>query len=90
MNKLTSIIGIIATIFSLIFVFIGLSSQLLKNYRLKSVKGLAFISFLFSFLVFFSWFIYGILKKDFYLIISQGAGTVIALLILFQFWIYRK
>lgn len=85
-----SIIGTIATLASLTIVFIGLPAQILKNYRQKSVGGIA-PSLIYSAVCTYTlWAIYGWTKSDWYLVIAYVPGGIMSLVLLFQLFLYRK
>ena len=82
--------GIIAAMASLLTVALGALSQIRKNYKEKSCKGLSLWLAITSFFSFSSWFMYGALKQDWFLILSQTPGAIAWLVIMAQFKIYKR
>ena len=84
------LIGILATLASLVITLIGFPAQILRNYRRKSCDGLA-PSLIYSACVSYTlWGIYGWTKPDVFIIISQTSGGVLSFIVLFQLFHYRK
>ena len=83
-------LGFAAAASSLIGIGVGITLQIYKNYERKSCEGLSFILMLTAFLAYSTWAAYGFAKEDSFLEWSQTPGSVLMLVILFQFWIYRK
>ncbi len=84
------ILGLIASILTILLVFIGLVSQVIINFKRKSCRGLSLIYFIIIFFAYSAWSMYGVSISDWYLIIPQIAGAIISLILLFQFYLYRK
>jgi uncharacterized protein with PQ loop repeat len=82
-------LGLTASVLTIILVFIGLVSQVIKNYKRKSCGGLSLIYFIIIFFAYTSWSLYGFSKSDWFLIIPQTAGALISVILLFQFYIYK-
>jgi len=82
--------GLFAAMFSLACVLIGPPNQIWKNYQYQSCRGLSFWFVLIGFFAYASWVGYGISKPDIFLCISQVPGSLLMLVILVQFWIYRN
>ncbi len=86
------VVGFLAMLSSLYAILVGLTCQAWSNYRRKSVKGLS-INFLVSILVLYIlWMFYGLVKStiDYYLVVPNALGIVIASIIFVQFFVYRK
>ena len=84
------IIGTTATIITLLYTVLGLPTQIIKNNKLKSVNGISRFMSVMLLLTFTSWVIYAITKNDYYILISNLPGAICALIILFQFYWFRK
>jgi len=84
------IFGLIASVLTIILVFIGLVSQAYKNYKRKSCSGLSLVYFIIIFFAYSAWSAYGWSKHDWFLFIPQTAGSLISVVLLVQFFIYRK
>lgn len=85
-----SVIGILAAIASLTIVLLGLPAQIIKNYRRKSCDGID-PSLIYSICVAYTlWSLYGWTKPDWFLAVSQTPGCVLAFILLFQLFHYRK
>lgn len=83
-------IKIITIILSLIVTGLGLSSQVYKNYQRKSLEGLSFFYFFVLATSYSFWSAYGVLQKDWVLVIPMSLGMLISWLVVIQFWIYKK
>ncbi len=85
-----TVIGILAAIASLTVVLLGFPAQIVKNYRRKSCEGLA-PSLVYSVCVTYTlWGLYGWIKPDWFLAISQTPGCVLAFILLFQLLYYNR
>lgn len=84
MQELMHIIGRLAMAASLLVVFMGFPHQICQNYKSKSAKGLSFLMIIAACIVYPLWAIYGFLKTDWYLIVPQSTGTVLAFMLLAQ------
>ena len=85
-----SIIGILAAIASLTIIVLGIPAQIIKNYRRKSCDGLDPLLIYSACVAYTLWSLYGWTKPDWFLVVSQTPGCVLAFIILFQFFYYRK
>ena len=81
---------IIASIITMLFIMIGLPSQIIKNYRTKSTKGLSVLFFIMSFLTWCSWSAFGYLANSIFMAVAQGLGAIMTFIIMMQFIIYKK
>lgn len=88
--EIINILGNNAVFAGLLGVVIGLVTQIIKNWKRKSTEGLSFWWVFLAGYSYFSWLIYGIFKRDIFLTIPQTLGSFCMVIILFQFWIYRK
>ncbi|MBI2062943.1 MAG: hypothetical protein HYT61_01730 [Candidatus Yanofskybacteria bacterium] len=86
---LVDLFGLIAAGFCILLMAIGLPSQIFKNYKNKSVKGISLALYAIFFLNCISWLIYAYLKKDHYLLVSNIPGVLANAVILCQFLFYR-
>jgi len=84
------ILGYNATIAGLLGVVVGLITQIVKNYRRKSCEGLSLVWILLAGYSYASWLLYGVSRHDIFLVVPQSLGTLCMLIILVQFWLYRK
>jgi uncharacterized protein with PQ loop repeat len=83
------IFGTLASLSSLGIALIGLPKQIWHNYRWKSTKGLEphlVYSVLAAYLF---WWLYGISKADWFLILSQFPGFALSFILAFQIWRYK-
>ena len=87
---MNSIIGIVATLASLIVIFFGLPAQILKNYRRKSTEGLSNNLIYSACSCYATWCLYGWTKPDYFLIIAQTPGIILSLILLYQLFLYKK
>lgn len=86
---LIGVVGFLTAFVSILVKFIGLPDQIRKNRKRKSTEGLSTPFFLFSVLAYGLWVFYGILRKDWVLILGQGFGMVAMAIIAYQIWFYR-
>lgn len=84
------ILGHNAALAGLMGVIAGLTTQIYKNWKIKSCEGLSLLFICLGGYSYFSWLMYGAFKGDIFLVIPQTLGTICMITILFQFWIYRK
>lgn len=85
-----SVLGIIGAIISSLIVVLGLTQQIYLNFKRKSCEGLAPILFFLVSVSYITWSLYSLLKPDYFLAIPQTLGAVISLILLFQWFRYRK
>ncbi len=86
-KSLSQLVEIAAFIFTVIFVFVGIVSQIIMNYQRGSVEGLSPFFFILSFCVWFLWSLFGFLEKKWFLFFAQGLGGVLTLIILMQIFL---
>ncbi|MEK7191903.1 MAG: SemiSWEET family transporter [Patescibacteria group bacterium] len=85
-----SVISIAAIIITFLIIVFGIGEQILKNYRRKSTEGLSFLLFLLSFFGWSSWAVYGLVIRDPLMFVAQSAGALTTVIVLIQFFVYRK
>ncbi len=85
-----NVIKIITVILSLIVTGLGLTSQVRKNYKRKSMEGLSMFYFIVLAISYSFWSIYGFLQKDLVLIIPMTLGMIMSWVVVFQFATYKK
>ena len=85
-----NVVGITASIISVIYTGLGMPVQIYKNYSSKSTSGLSLSMMILLFMTLISWVVYGILKNDWYIIIPNFIGSLSVTVIFIQFWLYRK
>ena len=88
--SLVNILGWSALSITIIYASFGIFTQVIQNFKRKSTSGLSLVMIILSFITFFIWFLYGVMKPDFYISIPNLIGSIITAMILVQFWIYRK
>jgi len=87
---IVALLGYNAALAGLLGVVIGLVTQMVKNYKRKSCEGLSLWWICLAGYSYFAWLVYGIFRQDVFLTIPQSIGTLCMVIILWQFWIYRK
>lgn len=87
--SILSIVGILTIIFSTLVKIVGYPNQIFKNFKQKSTKGLLSSLIILSFLSYFFWCVYGILRKDLVVIVGHSLGVVVTSIVLFQIIKYR-
>lgn len=80
------IIGMIAGI----LLIISLIPQLIKIISSKSSKDVSIFMFIILLVSEILWLIYGLLKSDLQLIVTNGITSIITLLIIIYSWVYNK
>jgi lipid-A-disaccharide synthase-like uncharacterized protein len=88
-STLVGIVGTCTVVASVFVKFIGLPDQFRKNHKRKSTHGLSTAFIATSVLAYSLWTAYGILKKDWVVVLGQGAGVLTTGAILYQIWQYR-
>lgn len=88
--SVTGTLGTLATIASLAIAFLGLPAQIIMNYRHKSCQGIASPLIYSACLTYTLWAIYGWVKPDWFLFVADAPGCVLAFILLFQLFHYRK
>ena len=84
------VLGTLAVIASLTILVIGLPQQIYRNYQQKSCKGLAPLLIYSAFVTYTLWGLYGWMKPDYFLAISQTPGSIITLILIFQLLYYGR
>jgi uncharacterized protein with PQ loop repeat len=87
---LVAIVGGLTLLFSILIKAIGFPDQMLKNYKLKSTKGVSTLFYVLTFVSYILWVFHGILQKDRILIIGQGLGVITTAIIIGQIFVYRN
>jgi uncharacterized protein with PQ loop repeat len=90
--KFSDILGVVAVIITMIYTFLGLPAQIVNNYKKKSVAGLSLFLMIMLTLTFTIWTLYSYFKElpDWYVFLSNFPGVIFGIIILYQFWFYRK
>ncbi|MEK7185043.1 MAG: SemiSWEET family transporter [Patescibacteria group bacterium] len=83
-------IGIITVILSLTVTGLGLTSQVRKNRKRKSMEGLSFFYFSILAISYSFWVLYGIVLRDWILIIPMSIGAIMSWVMVVQFFIYKN
>ncbi len=83
------LVGVLGMVMSYVVALVGLPSQILENYRRKSTEGLSLMLWVLSLLNISSWFAYGLLRGDRWIIAANVPWLVFIPILLLQFWIYR-
>lgn len=87
---MVNIIGSMAMIASLIIIFVGLVSQVRKNYKNKSTNGLSNYLVYSACFTYTLWSIYGWLRLDYFLGTTQTIGAIVSYILLWQTFIYKN
>ncbi len=77
---------------SIVYLCFGLPAQILKNYKRKTTEGLSIVLVLLCACTLVLWSSYAWAKdpRDWYILGSNVPGLIFALVLLSQFWLYRK
>jgi hypothetical protein len=84
-----NLLGTITMILAITMVVIALPSQIKKNYGEKRC-GLAFLMVLLPLGVYASRTCYAVLIKSWYIAIPDSLGVIFSLILLIQFFLYRR
>ena len=87
---ITIIVGVLTTILSVVIKVVGFPDQMIKNFKRKSTEGVSTAFYVLSVITYIVWTLYGILRSDFVVVISQALGIVTTGIIVYQIFIYRK
>jgi MtN3 and saliva related transmembrane protein len=82
--ELVTIIGVLTVASSYAIKLIGFPDQIRKIINSKSIEGLSIPLFVFSFISYVLWTIYGIVKNDWVIIWGQSVGVIVAGIVLYQ------
>lgn len=82
-------IKIVTVLLSLAVTCLGLTAQVRKNYKKKSVDGLSFFYFSLLAISYTFWSIYGFSQHDLVLIIPMSLGMLMSWVVVSQFVTYR-
>jgi uncharacterized protein with PQ loop repeat len=85
-----NIIGIITVFLSLIVTGLGLTSQVRKNKKRRSMEGLSFFYFFILSISYTFWVVYGLVLGDLVLILPMSIGAIMSWVVVWQFYLYRK
>lgn len=88
--EIISIIGFLTVLSSYAIKLIGFPHQIKKVIKTKSVEGISIPLFVFSFISYVLWTIYGVVKKDWVIIWGQSVGIIVSGIVLIQIAKYRK
>ena len=89
-TSIMSPIGIITIILSLVVTGFGLTSQVRKNSKRKSMEGLSFFYFFILAISYTLWVIYGFVLKDLVLILPMSIGAIMSWVVVLQFYVYKN
>lgn len=88
--EIITIVGFLTVISSYAIKLIGFPHQIKKLKKSKSVEGISIPLFIFSFISYVLWTIYGIIKKDWVIIWGQSVGIIVSGIILIQIAKYKN
>lgn len=89
---IAKLLGWSALIVTIIYTCVGLPTQIRRNHANKSTSGLSLFMIVMLTLTFMVWLAYGLATnpRNWYLIGSNLPGAIFIVIILAQFWIYRR
>jgi MtN3 and saliva related transmembrane protein len=87
---ITLIVGILTTILSVVIKIVGFPDQMVKNFKRKSTEGVSTTFYVLSVITYVVWTLYGLLRNDWVVILSQGLGIITTGIIVYQIIIYRR
>lgn len=83
------ILGIMLSIISLGVVFIAFPTQIYKNWKTKNF-GISLTLILFGVAIYITRIPYTFLRADYYILIPDIVGFLIHIILIYQYFIYRK
>jgi uncharacterized membrane protein len=86
---LITILGIIATVSSLLVSSVGIYSQIVKNFKTRSC-GIDIVYISLIFLSYSSWTVYSIVKGDVFIFIPHLLGIIFASIIIWQYFRFNR
>ena len=87
---ITIIVGILTTVLSVAIKIVGFPDQMVKNFKRKSTEGVSTTFYVLSVITYIVWTLYGLLRNDWVVIVSQGLGIVTTGIIVYQILLYKK
>ena len=87
---ITIIVGILTTILSVVIKVVGFPDQMRKNFKRKSTEGVSTAFYVLSVITYVVWTLYGLLRGDIVVVISQALGIITTGIIVYQIFIYRR
>lgn len=87
---MVSILGTVAAIASLSIIVWGLPKQIYLNYKRKSCEGLSPDLVWSAFVIYLTWGIYGWVKPDWFIVIADTPGCILACILVLQLFLYKK
>jgi len=84
------LIETLTIILSLVFIGLGLTAQVRKNYLRKNADGLSSFYFFILSISYSFWVLYGFLQSDLALIIPMFVGALVSWIPVFQIFTYNK
>lgn len=91
MSSAAQISGWVAFVVTVVYMALGLPSQIARNRRRRSVEGQSLLMFALMNLTGVSWVVYAALQQtvDWYIAASNTTGVAFSSIILYQFWAFR-
>ena len=86
---MTTILGILATIFGTIGAFAS-APQIYRIFKRKSAKDISIVTYAIVFIGTLTWLLYGIQLKDFPLIFSNSVALILLSGVIFGWFLYGK
>jgi len=83
------IFGSLTLVFAVIMIFIGLTSQIYKNY-LEKKSGMSFLMILLPLFVYFFRGGYSITIRSWYILIPDTFGLIFSVILLIQYFMYKN
>lgn len=82
-------IKILTVLLSLAVTGLGLTAQVRKNFKNKSVEGLSFFYFILLAISYSFWSVYGFSQHDLVLIVPMSLGMLMSWIVVSQFVVYK-
>lgn len=82
-------LGIVTLVLSLVYMFLGLPSQIIQIWKTQSVKDVSLLMFLLLTIQSIFWIAYGRQRNDRFVIIANFFGALFASIIIIEYIIFR-
>ena len=87
---MVQIFGTLAVVASFLGIFLGITLQIIKNWKRKSCVGLSLTQWVITLFCNILWGAYGYCKGDICLMMTNPPSMILVSIILWQFFIYRS
>jgi uncharacterized protein with PQ loop repeat len=82
-------LGIVTLVISLTYMFLGLPSQVIEIWRTRSVSNVSILMFLLLTIQSIFWVVYGLKRKDKFVMIANCFGGLFAAMVVIEYVIFH-